>query len=87
MIAIVFACYLAGQDFTKAIGTSVAMGLDNDCTSASIGSIYGANLGLKGISPHWYTCFNNQIKTYIKGYERLSFDELISKILKIRGEL
>lgn len=84
MIAIVFACYLAGQDFTNAIGISVAMGLDNDCTSASIGSIYGANLGLKGISSHWYKCFNNTIKTYIKGYEKISFDELISKILKIR---
>ena len=84
MIAIVFACALAGQDFTKAIGTSVAMGLDNDCTSASIGSIYGANLGLNGISPHWYRCFNNTIKTYIKGYEKLTFDELVSKIMELR---
>lgn len=84
MIDIVFTTSLAGQDFTKAISIAVGMGLDNDCTAASIGSLYGANLGLKGISKHWYECFNNTIKTYIKGYERITFDELIKMFNQIR---
>lgn len=87
MIAIVFACTLAGQDFSKAIGIAVAMGLDNDCTAASIGSLYGANLGLQGIPKHWYECFNNTIKTYITGYEKISFDELVNMFLRIRRKV
>ncbi len=40
-------------DFTKVIGETVAMGLDNDCTAATAGSIVGAVVGKAGIPKRW----------------------------------
>ena len=36
---------IGGEDYTKVIGETVAMGLDNDCTAATAGSIFGAAYG------------------------------------------
>ena len=35
----------ARKDFTRTISVTVAMGLDNDCTAATAGSLLGAVLG------------------------------------------
>ncbi len=52
-------------DLTKAIGETVAMGLDNDCTAATVGSIVGAVAGKESIAPHWYRKFHNQVRSYL----------------------
>ena len=52
---------IGGDDFTKVIGETVAMGLDNDCTAATAGSIFGAAYGKAAIPKHWYKDFNNKV--------------------------
>ncbi len=64
----IFGLLLGGKDFTKTIGMTVAMGLDNDCTAATAGSILGAILGARGIPEHWWKPFRNKVRTYIKGH-------------------
>ena len=59
------------------------MGYDNDCTGASVGSIIGAILTANSIDKKWYKPFNNEIHTYIRGYESLSIDNFIEMINKI----
>ncbi len=50
----VFGIHLGGTDFTKVISNTVAMGLDNDCTAATAGSIVGAVIGKNRLPEHWY---------------------------------
>ncbi|MHC4873649.1 MAG: ADP-ribosylglycohydrolase family protein, partial [Planctomycetota bacterium] len=63
---------IGGTDFTRVIGETVAMGLDNDCTAATAGSIVGAVVGKKGIPVCWYKNFNNTIHSYLTGKKRFS---------------
>ncbi len=69
---------IGGTDFTKVIGNTVAMGMDNDCTAATAGSIVGAVVGKQGIPEHWHKNFNNKIHSYLIG--KRSFP--ISGVLK-----
>ena len=83
MCAIVFALILGGNDYTKCISECVAIGLDNDCTGATVGSIAGACLGFDAIPSYWYEKFNNKICTYLIGYEELALDDVINRFLKL----
>ena len=83
MCAIVFSFIIGGSNFDKVISNCIAMGYDNDCTGASVGSIIGAILTHNGIDEKWYKPFNNEIHTYIRGYETISIDNLIEMIKKI----
>ncbi len=82
---IVFGVYLGEGDITKAITETVAMGLDNDCTAATVGSIIGATVGFKGVEEKWYKPFNNTVKTYIKGNEFFRIDDVVERFAKLNG--
>jgi ADP-ribosylglycohydrolase len=75
----VFGLMIGGEDFTKVISQTVAMGYDNDCTAATAGSIFGAARGIAGIPEHWYKGFNNKILTYINGHPELAIDDIIRR--------
>ena len=81
--AIVFSLIIGQNDFDKTISNCIAMGYDNDCTGASVGSIIGAILTANSIDKKWYKPFNDEIHTYIRGYESLSIDNFIEMIKKI----
>ena len=85
MVAIVFALMLGGNDYTKCISDCVAIGLDNDCTGATVGSIAGACLGIDAIPEYWYEKFNNTVSTYLTGYETLALDDVIARFIKLNG--
>ncbi len=85
MCAIVFALMLGGKDYTKCIGNCVAIGLDNDCTGATVGSIVGACIGFKNIPEHWYKNFNNTVVTYINEHPTLALDDVIDRFVKLNG--
>jgi len=74
-----FGLMIGNGDFTKTIGETVAMGLDNDCTAATAGSIAGAVSGIKGIPEHWIKPFNNTVHTYFHGYPDFNIDDLIER--------
>lgn len=85
MCAIVFALMLGGKDFTKCISECVAIGLDNDCTGATVGSIVGACIGFDNIPEYWYNKFNDKVLTYIKGYPELSIEDVVSRFAALVG--
>ena len=84
----IFGLILGNKDYTKTIGEVIAMGLDNDCTGATAGSVLGGVIGLKNIPAHWTKNFNNKVFTYIKGSEELALDDVINRFLALakRGE-
>lgn len=70
---------IGGTDFTKVISEVVAMGMDNDCTAATAGSIVGACVGLKGIPAHWYQPFGNTVHTYLNRTKDFAIDDLVER--------
>jgi ADP-ribosylglycohydrolase len=73
---------IGGRDFTRVIGETVAMGMDNDCTAATAGSIVGAVVGKKGIPDHWHRNFRNTIHSYLIGKKRFAISGLLKRFEK-----
>jgi len=78
----VFGLTIGGIDFTRVIGETVAMGLDNDCTAATAGSIVGAIIGKAGIPAHWYRNLNNIIATYMNGIPQMELTDVIERFIE-----
>lgn len=78
----IFGLIIGGTDVTKVLSQTVAMGLDNDCTAATAGSIVGAIVGKSGIPEHWYKSFNNTIYTYMNGVEVFRIDDVINRFAR-----
>jgi len=87
MVAVVFAIMLGENDFTKSISNSIAIGLDNDCNGATVGSIVGANVKIDGIDKYWYKNFDDTIYTYIKGYEKVSITDTLKDLSDLAKSL
>jgi len=73
---------IGGTDLTKVIGETVAMGMDNDCTAATAGSIVGAITGKKGIPSYWYKNFNNTVHSYLIGKKPFTISGLVKRFTK-----
>ena len=72
---------VGGDDFTKVIGETVAMGKDNDCTAATAGSIWGAVYGKSAIPKHWYKNFNNTVHTFLYHQSPFAIDDVINRFI------
>lgn len=83
MCCIVFGLLLGEGDYTKAIGNTVAIGYDNDCTGATVGSIMGAWLGFDKIPEIWHKNFNDTIATYIIGHEKVSIEDVTDRFVSL----
>ena len=70
---------IGGTDMTKVISETVAMGLDNDCTTATAGSIVGAVVGKKSIPRRWYRNFNDTVHSYLIGRPRFRISDLVRR--------
>ena len=75
----IFGLMIGGTDVTKVISETVAMGLDNDCTTATAGSIVGAIVGKKGIPEHWYKNFNNTVDSYLNEVGEMKIDDVLAR--------
>ena len=73
---------IGGTDFTRVIGETVAMGMDNDCTAATAGSIVGAVVGKKGIPARWYRKFNNTVHSYLIKRRRFTISGLLDRFTR-----
>lgn len=78
----VFGLALGRGDVTKTIGITVAMGLDNDCTAATAGSIVGAVVGAKGVPDHWWKPFRGKVRSYLKGCEWFGIGDTVRRFAR-----
>jgi len=78
----IWALTIGGTDITKVIGEAVAMGMDNDCTAATAGSIVGAIVGKKGIPGYWYKNFNNTVRSYLIGKRSFTISGLVKRFTR-----
>ena len=72
---------IGGEDYSSVIGETVAMGLDNDCTAATAGSIWGAVYGVEAIPAHWHQSFNNKVHTFLYGQETFAIDDVLDRFV------
>jgi ADP-ribosylglycohydrolase len=70
---------IGGTDFSRVISETVAMGLDNDCTAATAGSIAGAVVGKGGIPARWCRKFNGKVLSYLNGRPSFKIDGLVKR--------
>ena len=70
---------IGGRDLTRVLGETVAMGMDNDCTAATAGSIAGAVIGKGSIPEHWYARFNDTVVSYLNEHPRFSIRDLVKR--------
>ncbi|MCL2159159.1 MAG: ADP-ribosylglycohydrolase family protein, partial [Oscillospiraceae bacterium] len=80
---VIFGLQLGGGNFTKTIGNTVAMGLDNDCTGATVGSLFGACHGFGAIDKVWHEKFFNKIHSYLIGHPTFEIDDVIERFAKL----
>jgi len=78
---------IGGTDFTRVIGETVAMGMDNDCTAATAGSIVGAIIGKQGIPQHWYRNFNDTVHSYLIGQKSFSIHDLLNRFTRMAARI
>ncbi len=72
---------IGGEDYTRVIGETVAMGKDNDCTAATAGSIWGAVYGKSAIPKHWYKNFNNKVHTFLYHQKPFAIDDVMDRFI------
>jgi len=80
---VIFGLQLGEGDFTKTIGNTVAMGLDNDCTGATAGSLFGACHGFGSIDKIWYEKFNNKLHSYLIDRPSFGIDDVLKRFAKL----
>lgn len=78
----IFGLHIGQLDVTKTISEIVAMGMDNDCTAATAGSIIGAIVGKQGVDEHWYKNFNNVIDHYLIDLEPFLINNTLDRFQK-----
>jgi ADP-ribosylglycohydrolase len=78
----VFGLTIGGKDFTRVIGETVAMGMDNDCTAATAGSLAGAILGKRGLPRRWYRSFDNTVHSYLIRRRKFRIDDLLRRFAR-----
>lgn len=75
----VFGLALGKGDFLKTLSLTVAMGMDNDCTAASAGSIIGAITGKNAVPSHLSKPLNNRCDSYIRGVSMFEIDDMVNR--------
>ena len=83
----VFGLLVGETDVTRVISETVAMGLDNDCTAATAGSIVGAIVGKRGIPKHWHRRFHDTVHTYIKGFPSFAISDVVKRYAEQAGAM
>ncbi len=78
----IFGLMIGGTDVTRVISEVVAMGLDNDCTAATAGSIVGAIVGRTGVPKHWSRRFNDTVRSYLIGRPAFRIGNLLDRFAR-----
>jgi len=82
--ALVTAALIYGEgDYERTICSAVMGGWDTDCNGATVGSVLGVMLGARGLPAKWIAPLNNRVRTSLKGFDNITFDELAQRTLAL----
>ncbi|MCX7011811.1 MAG: ADP-ribosylglycohydrolase family protein [Candidatus Sumerlaeota bacterium] len=83
----IFGTILGRGDVTKTIGETVAMGLDNDCTAATAGSIVGAMVGRSQVPKQWVRPLNDTMITYLSHDPRWRITHTVERFVRVASRV
>jgi ADP-ribosylglycohydrolase len=69
------------DDFSEAIGETVAAGLDTDCNGATVGGLWG--LTGRPIPLHWVDPWYPRVGLHIAGHDEVSVDDLAERTVAV----
>ncbi|MCP3936864.1 MAG: ADP-ribosylglycohydrolase family protein [Actinomycetia bacterium] len=69
------------DDFSTAIGDTVAAGWDTDCNGATVGALWG--LTGRPIPEHWTGPWDGRVQTSLAGVGELQLDDLVRRTLVV----
>jgi len=73
---------VAGQDdFSRAIGDTVAGGWDTDCNAATVGGLWG--LSGRPIPAHWTEPWQGRVAVQLAGVGELALDDLVQRTVVV----
>lgn len=84
---VIFGLLLGKGDILNTLSIIVAMGMDNDCTAASAGSIVGAIAGFSKVPAYLYERFGGVCDTYLTGVEKFNIDDMAERFVKLNKEI
>ncbi len=85
-LALVVWGLLAGeQDYSAAVGDTVAAGWDTDCNGATVGGLWG--LTGRPIPEHWTAPWQGRVAVNLAGMGELSVDDLIARTVSVAERL
>lgn len=70
-------------DYVRTLGLSVGAGRDTDSTSATVGSVFGALHGVAAIPSALATAGNGVVRSAVRGFDRITIDELAERTLAL----
>jgi ADP-ribosylglycohydrolase len=82
--ALLVAALLYGEgDYERTICNAVMGGWDTDCNGATVGSVLGVMLGASRLPGKWIAPLNNRVRSSLKGFDNITFDELARRTLAL----
>ena len=81
LAVVVWGLLRGSDDFSVAIGDTVAAGWDTDCNGATVGGLWG--LTGRSVPAHWATPWNGRLLTSLAGVGELDLDDLVDRTLAI----
>lgn len=78
---VVWGLVRGADDFSVAIGDTVAAGLDTDCNGATVGALWG--LTGRPIPAHWSDPWAGRVQTSLAGVGELEIDDLIARTIAV----
>jgi ADP-ribosylglycohydrolase len=85
-LALVVWGLLSGEDdFSVAIGDTVAAGWDTDCNGATVGALWG--LSGRPIPGHWTAPWRGRVAVTLAGNDELALDDLVARTVSVARRL
>ncbi len=78
----VIALYFSNNSFDKCINMICMMGQDVDCNAAQVATLFGIAYGLDDISEKWKSPLNDELLSYVRGYEKTTITRIAEFTVK-----
>jgi ADP-ribosylglycohydrolase len=75
--AVVVGLVLGEGEFERSVLTTLRCGYDTDCSAGQTAALMGCLLGIDRIPDAWRGPIGEALKTYVDGFERVGFDDLV----------
>ena len=82
---VVWGLLSGADDFTRAIGDSVAAGWDTDCNGATVGGLWG--LTGEPIPDAWTAPWQGRVEVTLAGVGELALDDLVARTVAVATAL